>query len=159
MLPGFTLAKEEVSTMSTNPTITLTTLDMDRLQRLLAVGGGEGLDRLDAELARADVVAPGAIAPDVVTMHSEVTYRDEQSGVERTVRLVYPGEADSARAWVSVLAPLGSALIGLRVGQHIDWTMPRGVRRLHVVAVPYQPAVADAAAGLPEGARGGPQLA
>lgn len=124
--------------MSAHPNITLTTRDMERLQRLLAEGSGRGAERLDVELARADVVDPAAISPDVVTMNSEVTYRDEASGAERTVRLVYPSEADSSRGWVSVLAPLGSALLGLRVGQAIDWAMPRGVRRVRVLAVPQQ---------------------
>jgi regulator of nucleoside diphosphate kinase len=53
--------------------------------------------------------------------------------------------ADAARGWVSVLAPLGSALIGLRVGQEIDWPMPRGVRRIRIVAV-LSPPAADAPA-------------
>jgi len=55
---------------------------------------------------------------------------------------VYPKDANADRGWVSVLAPLGSALLGLRVGQEIDWRMPGGVRRVRVLAVPYQPEAA-----------------
>jgi regulator of nucleoside diphosphate kinase len=72
-------------------------------------------------------------------MNSDVTYEELLSGVQRTVRVVYPDKADAARGWISVLAPLGSALLGLRVGQEIEWRMPSGMRRVRVLAVPYQP--------------------
>jgi regulator of nucleoside diphosphate kinase len=72
-------------------------------------------------------------------MNSEVVYEDHTSGARRTVRVVYPKDADSSRGWVSVLAPIGSALLGLRVGQQIVWNVPSGARRISVVEIRYQP--------------------
>ncbi len=132
--------------MSRPPAIVVTTTDFARLQHLLEVSLASAAEPLEAELARAKLVAPEAVPPDLVTMNSDVTYADLASGARRTVRVVYPPDADAARGWVSVLAPLGSALIGLRVGQEIDWPMPRGVRRIRIVAVPSQPAAAAAPA-------------
>lgn len=121
------------------PNITVTTRDLERLQDLVTIESNPAGDRLDAELARARVVAPTAIERDVATMNSDVVYEDLTSGVRRTVRIVFPHMADAARGFVSVLAPLGSALLGLRVGQEIEWRMPSGVRRVRVLEVPYQP--------------------
>jgi|JI9StandDraft_1071089.scaffolds.fasta_scaffold193874_1 regulator of nucleoside diphosphate kinase len=131
--------------MSRPPAIVVTTTDYARLQHLLEVSLARTAEPLEAELARANVVAPEAIPPDLVTMNRDVTYEDLATGARRTVRVVYPPDADAARGWVSVLAPLGSALIGLRVGQEIDWPMPRGVRRIRIVAV-LSPPAADAPA-------------
>ena len=95
---------------------------------------------LRAELERAIVVAPDAIPPRVVTMNSEVRYRDEHAGVSRQIRIVYPEEANFEQGKVSVLAPVGAALLGLEVGQVIDWKFPGGeTRRLRVEEVLYQP--------------------
>lgn len=125
--------------MSTAPEIIVTTRDFERLQRLVASTGSSAAERLDAELARARLVAPTEIPADVVTMNSDVVYEDAASGERRTVRLVYPKDAEPARGWISVLAPVGSALLGLRQGQTIDWQLPRGTRKLRVLDVPYQP--------------------
>ena len=101
--------------------------------RLMALHPDE---RLRAELDRALVVAPGALPAGIVTMNSDVRYRDEFAGVSRRIRVVYPEEADAGQGKVSVLAPVGAALIGLEVGQHIDWEFPSGeVRRLRVEEV------------------------
>ncbi|MCA9535827.1 MAG: nucleoside diphosphate kinase regulator, partial [Myxococcales bacterium] len=88
---------------------------------------------------RAAIVPSTEVKPNVVTMNSELVYEDVGTGKRRTVRLVYPQDADVTRSWVSVLAPLGSALLGLQVGQEIDWAMPGGARRLRLVEVRYQP--------------------
>jgi regulator of nucleoside diphosphate kinase len=72
-------------------------------------------------------------------MNSEVVYEDFATGARRTVRLVYPKDADASRGWISVLAPIGSALLGLRVGQEIEWQLPTERRRLFVVEIRYQP--------------------
>lgn len=125
--------------VSKAPEIIITTQDFERLQRLVASSDSLAAERLDAELARARLVAQTEIPADVVTMNSDVVYEDADSGQLRTVRLVYPKDAQATRGWVSVLAPVGSALLGLRRGQEIDWPTPRGSRRLRVVAVPYQP--------------------
>ena len=121
------------------PDIVVTSQDLQRLQALIRDSASAGAEQLDEELARARVVAPREVSSDVVTMNSEVTFEDTATGVLRSVRLVYPEAANAARAWVSVLSPLGSALLGLRVGQEFDWILPHGTRRVRVVGVPYQP--------------------
>ena len=125
--------------MPSAPDIIVTTQDFDRLQHLIRCSSTMAAEQLDAELARARLVAQREVPADVVTMNSNVVYEDAASGVQRAIRLVYPKDAASARGWVSVLAPIGSALLGLRPGQEIDWPTPGGARRLRVVSVPYQP--------------------
>ena len=85
---------------------------------------------LERELNRAIVVSSAAVPPDVVTMNSRVRYSDEMDGVKRTISLVYPTHADAAGGKVSVLAPVGTALLGLSEGQSIEWDFPDGSRRL-----------------------------
>ena len=79
-------------------------------------------DRLLEEIERADLRAPAEMPEDVVTLGSEVTYR--QAGREQTVRIVAPEDADIERRQISVLTPVGAALLGLAVGQSITWEMP-----------------------------------
>ena len=85
---------------------------------------------LERELNRGIVVSSAAVPPDVVTMNSRVRYSDEMDGVKRTISLVYPTHADAAGGKVSVLAPVGTALLGLSEGQSIEWDFPDGSRRL-----------------------------
>lgn len=93
-------------------------------------------DELAEELDRAIVVHTAQIPEDVVTMHARCTYIDERIGTQREVELVYPDEADLASGKISILTPVGSALIGLRVGQKIAWDFPDGtVRSLKVASV------------------------
>lgn len=127
------------TTSGAPPAITVTVADFERLGTLLASYDEATSERLDEELSRAQVVPEREVPPDVVTMNSEVQYEDVVTGALRQVRIVYPKDADAEHGKISVLAPLGSALLGLRVGQSIDWTMPSGARHLRVVAVPYQP--------------------
>lgn len=122
--------------------IIVTDLDLQRLRTVLDHHDVPTAEALDAELHRAVVVPQREVPADVVTMNSDVLYEDESTGARRTVRVVYPRDADAGRGWVSVLAPIGSALLGLRVGQHIDWNVPAGRRRLRIVDVPYQPEAA-----------------
>lgn len=124
------------------PEILLTDLDSERLDRVISSHSGACVDYLDEETARAQVVPQKSIPPDVVTMNSEVTYEDCYSGVQRTIRIVYPGAADSDLGRVSVLSPVGCALLGMRVGQITTWHTPRGRSEVRVVAVPYQPEAA-----------------
>lgn len=116
-------------------------LDFSRLTRLLEQHDNTG-DALAAELERAVLVRPSAVPKDVVTMNSDVEYEDEETNQRRVVRIVYPRDADAERGHVSVLAPIGSALLGLRIGQSIRWPLPDGSRRLRVLAIPYQPEAA-----------------
>ena len=94
---------------------------------------------LRAELERANVVADESMPDGIVTMNSRVTYRDEQTGENRSVELVYPDEADSAAGRISVLAPVGAALLGLSIGQEIEWDFPNGSVRLLTVVSVIQP--------------------
>ncbi|MGA9519944.1 MAG: nucleoside diphosphate kinase regulator [Myxococcaceae bacterium] len=123
--------------------ITLTQPDLERLQRLVDQHGAgrhsELAEMLEVELARAEVVHPDQLSPDVVTMNSTVVFEDEETSERREVTLCYPHEASSKDGRVSVLAPVGSALIGLAVGDSIEWDVPNGHKRFRIVAVPYQP--------------------
>lgn len=127
------------------PPIRIGARDFERLEQLLelpAWRGHPGRAALQAELARAEVLEPSQMPGDVVTMDSEVVCLDEASGAEHRLRLCYPhevGEGTSAGR-VSVLAPVGSALLGLAVGDRIDWTGPNGrTLPLRVVRIVYQP--------------------
>jgi regulator of nucleoside diphosphate kinase len=128
--------------MSSKPPIVISSLDLDRIEALLErMPPVEAVhyEALRGELDRADVVEPTAIPADVVTMNSVVTFQDEDSSDEMTITLVYPSGA-GVPGTVSIFAPVGSALIGLRVGQHIEWPTPDGRRRqLRVLDIDYQP--------------------
>ena len=125
--------------MSTAPHIVITKQDQDRLLRLIEQSNSETLARLEEEIERAEIVSPSAVPSDVVTMNSDVVYEDLSSGKRRTVRLVYPKDADAALGRVSIFAPVGMALIGLRAGQEIEWPTPGGSRSVRVVDITYQP--------------------
>jgi regulator of nucleoside diphosphate kinase len=92
------------------------------------------------ELDRAATVPAAELPADVVTMRSQVTFLDRASGERHTVQLVYPGEADFALQRVSVLTPIGAALIGLRTGSAIDWPNRQGERRRLEIVEVVQPA-------------------
>jgi regulator of nucleoside diphosphate kinase len=128
------------------PPITITGLDCERLSHLLNGLHAplvRDLTLLHRELARADVVPSTSIAPDVVTMNSRVRFADEDKGAPREITLVYPEDASLKTACVSVLSPVGSALLGLKVGQAIEWPFSDGHReRYRVLAVDYQPEAA-----------------
>lgn len=114
--------------------------DFVRLQKLV------GDHPLAEELDRAIVVPSDRIPKNIVTMHSRLIYLDERTGATREVELVYPDEAAPMAGKVSVLAPVGSALLGLSVGQSIDWEFPNGeVHRLRVERVLFQPQSIDPA--------------
>jgi regulator of nucleoside diphosphate kinase len=125
--------------MSARPSLYLTQDDLERLSQILDAQGGR-FPHLEAELARAAVVPREEIAHDVVTMNSRVLFENETTGERREITLVYPHEADIDAGKISVLVPVGTALLGLRVGQSIDWKLPSGEKhRYRVVDVPYQP--------------------
>ncbi len=127
--PPFSKPEERYRIMNRKelPPITLTRSDCDRLDRLAsAATSSPTSDFLAREVARATVV-PSETAPrDVVAMGSTVTFRDDTTGQDRTITLVYPDEADMTEGRVSVLTPVGAALIGLPAGQSIEWQTPGG---------------------------------
>lgn len=129
--------------MSTRPAITVSSLDLERLERLLDSLKGDAATQaegLRTELDRADVVEPEAMPPTVVTMNSRVRFSIEGSDEQFSQTLVYPKDADGSGDKISVLAPIGSALLGLSVGDTIDWPRPAGgVSRVRIEEVLYQP--------------------
>ena len=131
---------------STNTrTIILSEVDHKRLAALIESARAGSRERedylaaLEGELAQARVVPPGEVPPDVVTMSSTVRLRDLHSREAVTYTLVYPASADISKNRISVLAPVGTAIIGYRQGDTIEWTVPAGLKRLRVEEVLYQP--------------------
>ena len=129
--------------MDNLPQIYLTQNDMDRLLKLVEPQSGKRFEKLESELVRANVVSREEIPEDIVTMNSRVIFENETTGERREITLVYPGSADIDAGKVSVLVPVGTALLGLRVGQSIDWELPGGeTQRYRIVEVPFQPEAA-----------------
>lgn len=121
------------------PPITLTDTEGDLLFNLACAArdrSTQAAGLLLEELARAEFCSAESLPTDVVTMRSRVTFLDEESGEEHSVELVYPRAADMELGRVSVLTPVGAALIGLRRGSAIDWPNRLGaLRRLTIVEV------------------------
>lgn len=129
--------------MNTKPKIILSTTDAERLERLLDLSPSAnfpGKTELLAELERADVVAPEAIPPDVVTMNSTVKFTVSSSNEAFNLTLVYPKDVDDSGTTVSILAPVGSALLGLSKGDEIEWSKPGGgTISVRIDEIVYQP--------------------
>jgi regulator of nucleoside diphosphate kinase len=130
--------------MAKLPTIIITQQDRDRLALLVdahADDSDNGLvDSLDQEINRARVVELGDMPPDVVTMNSRIVFRDDSSQTMQTVTLVYPGQENSLEGRISILTPVGAALLGLSEGQHISYATPDGRQKsLTLLKVLYQP--------------------
>lgn len=129
-------------------TIYVTEFDLKRLINLLNSTRSwnekdrDHLTKLEAELDRAQIVTPNQIPGDVVTMNSQARVRDLNSNDEMVFTLVFPAEADYERGRLSVLAPIGTALLGYRAGDTVEWEVPGGVRRLKIEQVLYQPEAA-----------------
>jgi regulator of nucleoside diphosphate kinase len=125
--------------MQARNAIFLTQEDFDRLSDLVSAQDGR-FAKLEGELERANVVPRAEMPNDVVTMNSRVVFENETTGERREITLVYPAEADIDAGKISILVPVGSALLGLRVGQSIDWELASGEKhRYRVIEVPYQP--------------------
>ncbi len=128
--------------------IYVTRPDLRRLKELVHVARAfrqeeeRYLSVLEEELGRAHVVEPEDVPADVITMNSKALLRDCDTGREAVYTLVFPAQADPARRRVSVLAPIGTAMLGYRAGDTFEWDAPRGRRRLKVKSVLYQPEAA-----------------
>ena len=128
--------------------IHITQFDMDRLVelidglRLSSKANQANLDLLEKELYRAVVVDSKDIPQDVVTMNSKVGITDTESGQTMTYTLVFPSAANISENKLSILAPLGMALLGYRRGDIIQWPVPSGVRKVRVDEIIYQPEAA-----------------
>lgn len=125
--------------------IIITMEDYQQLEALLTsdvarlVSGTDRLNELQSELNRAQIVSQGDVPADVVTMNSVVTLRDLDTNEVETYSLVYPDSADIANQKLSVLAPIGTAILGYRVNDELRWRVPDGWRRLKVEQVIFQP--------------------
>ncbi len=125
--------------------IFITQFDKERIEELIAVrDSGSDRDRKDLqelqeELQRAEVVAPADIPPNVVTMNSKMVLRDLETGENETYSLVFPKDSDIDNGAISVLAPIGTALLGYCVGDTITWPVPSGERALRIEEIIYQP--------------------
>jgi regulator of nucleoside diphosphate kinase len=133
-----------MNTMMNQRIIYITEADMRRLRPLLENlrHSRDDLRGLSAELAGAHVVAPVAVPSDVVTMNSKARLRDLETGEELTYTLVFPDRANIEQGRISVVAPIGTAMLGHRVGDEIEWIVPDGAVRLRVEEVLYQPEAA-----------------
>ncbi len=121
--------------------IVITQKDMSRLANLIEAvrfirpGDEDHLSALERELDRAEIIYDDSVPPTVITMNSHVRVTDLDTGREHEYNVVYPREADPSRGKISVLAPLGTALLGYSAGSRIEWIVPGGLRRLRVEEV------------------------
>ncbi len=133
--------------------IVITGADMTRLRALVESSlsfrkhDQEHLQKLGEELDLATVFEGDRVPRDVVTMNARVRVTDLDTGAEHVFQIVFPRDADIAKNRISVLAPIGTALLGYRAGDHVEWKVPGGTRRFRVDRVEYQPE-AQAPAGL-----------
>lgn len=106
------------------------------------VGGDQPVGALDTELKRAKLVDSAVVPPDVVTMNSVVRLRELKSKTELEITLVYPKDADVGRRKISILAPVATAVLGCRVGDQVEWPLPKGTATYAIEAILYQPEAA-----------------
>lgn len=129
--------------MEQRPPITISSLDAARLERMLDSLDSKqipNMEDLQIELDRATIVEPEKMPHDVVTMNSTVIFRMESSGTEFALTLVYPHDIGDGTGKISVLAPVGSALLGLREGDEISWPKPGGgLLKVRILKIVYQP--------------------
>ena len=124
-----------------NRNIIISSADRDRLLPLIGSARldrrvpAQSLDLLEGELARASIVEPEELPRDVVAMNSTVWFRDLDSEEIERYTLVFPPDADVIRDRISVLAPIGTALLGFRLRDIVEWRVPQGRRRLEITKV------------------------
>ncbi len=130
--------------MSGKP-IHITEFDFERLKELLQdlqatdYRKSDYLERLQLEIDRAEIVQPEDIPSDVVTMNSTVCIEDIDTEEEEIYTLVFPEDADLSQGKISILAPIGTAMLGYEVGDSFEWEVPGGIRKLRVKRILYQP--------------------
>ena len=123
--------------------LVISSFDKERLKKLLATESeAENAADLEYEIERGAEVRPEDVPPDVVTMNSTVRVTDLDSGATHVYTIVFPADADPEKGRISILSMVGTALIGYRKGDVIDWQTPRGNRKLRVDDILYQPEAA-----------------
>lgn len=131
--------------MAMERSIFITEFDRKRLEELIDVAeefGGHARKDLEAladELAKSEVVPSENVPPDVVTMNSRVLLRDLETSETMTYSLVFPNDANIDEGAISILAPIGTAILGYSKGDEIDWPVPSGIRRIRIEEILYQP--------------------
>ena len=129
--------------MNSQPDIIISELDYSRIDNLLRTTAGIATNIKSAlltELERAELVAPEQIPANVVTMNSQVKFSVISTGVTFTLKLVYPKDMDDSGNTISILAPVGSAMLGLKEGDEIDWQDGQGgMLQGRIEAIEYQP--------------------
>jgi regulator of nucleoside diphosphate kinase len=135
--------------MSVKNKIYISEFDMNRLKGLVKFAKErwdkrvvQYLEELDKELDRAEIIKPEEIPTDVITMNSTFRLWDLDSGEQVVYTLVFPAKADSTNGKISILAPIGTAALGYRVGDTIEWNVPAGLKRFRVKEIVYQPEAA-----------------
>lgn len=125
--------------------IFITRRDLESLEKLIQTeeefkaGNKAQLQELKSELKRAFIKEPQDIPADVITMRSQVLLKDLRSGEEMIFTLVYPDEADMIAGKISVLAPIGMAILGYREKDKVEWAIPGGIALLRVEKILFQP--------------------
>jgi regulator of nucleoside diphosphate kinase len=137
------------ATMSGKNKIYISEFDLKRLKGLIKFAEErwdirvlKNLEELDEELDRAEIVKPEEIPTNVITMNSTFRLIDLDSGEDFVYTLVFPARADSGNGKISILAPVGTAVLGYRVGDTVEWNVPAGLKKLWVKEIVYQPEAA-----------------
>lgn len=131
--------------MNNDNDIIVTAPDHAELSSVITVAGKMSgrvrweLRLLENELKRARIVAPDEVPPDVITMNTRAELLDPDSGERVELTLVLPTDENINDGKISVLAPLGTAMLGYRVGDEFEWHVPYGIRRLKVTRIHFQP--------------------
>lgn len=129
--------------MGQRPAIIINRLDAERLQRLIDNASDKDMavaQLLEEELARGEICDPEDIPDDVVSMNSQIRFTDLTRGLKMIRTLVYPHSLEGVEDGISVMAPIGAALIGLKVGDIIEWPLPNDTEaRLRIDAIYWQP--------------------
>ena len=130
--------------MSTD--IYITNIDRDRIKKILekmsenSQAPDKSVDKLEGELSRAVVVDSQQVPRDVITMNSKALLQLNDENIE--VSLVYPDDADLSAMKLSIFSPIGTAILGYKEGNTVDWEVPSGTSKIHIKKILYQPEAA-----------------
>ena len=130
------------------PSIFITTKDVEKLRDLIREAyhteyrGSDYLKKLAEEIQKASVVQPDQIPSDVITLNSTARLVDREINEEMVYTLVFPEDADSSQGKISILAPIGTAMLGYKTGDTFEWDTPGGKRFIRVKEILYQPEAA-----------------
>ena len=130
------------------PSIFITTKDVEKLRDLIREAfhteyrGSDYLKKLAQEIEKASVVQPEEIPSDVITLNSTARLVDRETNEEMVYTLVFPEDADTSQGKISILAPIGTAMLGYKAGDTFEWDTPGGKRTIRVKEILYQPEAA-----------------